>query len=156
MPECYEKTKEKLKGFIEEKGNMLAEWLEWWDQRKGFLFRAFALFGPRMNQAESVHGGWAKKDPANMTLLKVAEADVRESKILDVEFEGLRAGTLTARGWGPCVALKDSGQPTSEKLKQQENLAGKCLDTRAIEMEKRSMVTHHTSHQRLNENRRKK
>ena len=37
-----------------------------------------------------------------MTLLKVAEADVCESKILDVEYEGLRAGTLTARGWGPC------------------------------------------------------
>ena len=54
-----------------------------------------------MNQAESVHGGWAKKDPTNMTLLKVAEADVRESKILDVEYEGLNAGTSTARGWGP-------------------------------------------------------
>ncbi len=100
-PECYEKTKEKLKAFIEEEGNTLADWLEWWDHRKGFLFRAFAPFGPRMNQAESVHGGWAKKDPTNMTLLKVAEADVRESKILDVEYEGLKAGTSTARGWGP-------------------------------------------------------
>ena len=62
-PECYEKTKEKLKGFVEEEGNTLAEWLEWWDKRKGFLFRAFAPFGPRMNQAESVHGGWAKTWP---------------------------------------------------------------------------------------------
>ncbi len=89
-PECYEKTKEKLKAFIEEEGNTLADWLEWWDHRKGFLFRAFAPFGPRMNQAESVHGGWAKKDPTNMTLLKVAEAVARESKILDVEYEGLK------------------------------------------------------------------
>jgi hypothetical protein len=100
-PECYENTKEKLKAFIEREGNKLADWLEWWDLRKGFVFRAFAPFGPRMNQAESVHGGWAKKDPANMTLLKVAEADVRESKILDVEYEGLKTGTSTARGWGP-------------------------------------------------------
>ena len=42
------------------------------------------------------------EDPANVTLLKVAEADVCESKILGVEYEGLRAGTSTARGWGPC------------------------------------------------------
>ena len=37
-----------------------------------------------MNQAESIHGGWAQKDPPYMTLLKVAEVDVRESKLLDV------------------------------------------------------------------------
>ena len=152
-PECYEKTKEKLKGFIEEEGNMLAEWLEWWDQRKGFLFRAFALFGPRMNLAESVHGGWAKKDPVNMTLLKVAEADVRKSKILDVEYKGLRAGTSTARGWGTCSTER---QQTTHFREIKENWARKCLDTKAIEMEKRSTVTHHTGHQRLNENRRKK
>ena len=70
---AMKKTKEKLKGFVEEEGNTLAEWLEWWDQRKGFLFRAFAPFGPRMNQVESVH-----------------------------EYKDLRAGTSTARGWGPC------------------------------------------------------
>ena len=55
-----------------------------------------------MSQAESVHGGWAKKDPANMTLLKVAEVDVRESKILDVEYEGLRTGNFDSQRMGPC------------------------------------------------------
>ena len=35
-----------------------------------------------------------------MTLLKVAEADVRESKLLDVEYEGIRVGTATG-GKGP-------------------------------------------------------
>ena len=35
-----------------------------------------------------------------MTLLKVAEADVRESKLLDVEYEGIRAGTAKG-GKGP-------------------------------------------------------
>ena len=56
-----------------------------------------------MNQAESIHGGWAKKDPPSMTLLKVAEADVRESKLLDVEYEGIKAGTAKGSK-GPTAA----------------------------------------------------
>ena len=42
-----------------------------------------------------------RKTP-NTTLLKVAEADVRESKLLDVEYEGIRAGTAMG-GKGPSV-----------------------------------------------------
>ena len=50
-----------------------------------------------MNQVDSVHGSWAQKDPPYMTLLKVAETDVRESKFLDVEYEGIRVWTATGR-----------------------------------------------------------
>ena len=101
-PECYDDLKEQLLTVMsgETEESQLKSWLKWWDARRGFIFRAFAPSGPRMNQAESIHGGWAQKDPPNMTLLKVAEADVRESKLLDVEYEGIRAGTAKG-GKGP-------------------------------------------------------
>ena len=41
-----------------------------------------------------------QKDPPYMTLLKVAQADIRERKSLDVEYEGIRVGTATG-GKGP-------------------------------------------------------
>ena len=41
-----------------------------------------------------------QKDPPYMTLLKVAEADIRERKLLDVEYEGIRVGTARG-GKGP-------------------------------------------------------
>lgn len=56
--------------------------------------------GPKMYQAKSIQGGWAQRDPPYMTLLKVAEADIRESKLLDVEYEGIRVGTAMG-GKGP-------------------------------------------------------
>lgn len=101
-PESYDALKQQLSELISEETeeSQLKAWLKWWDLRRGFIFRAFAPSGPRMNQAESVHGGWAQKDPPYMTLLKVAEADVRESKLLDVEYEGIRVGTATG-GKGP-------------------------------------------------------
>ena len=101
-PECYDDLKEQLLKFMsgETEESQLKSWFKWWDSRRGFIFRAFAPSGPRMNQAESIHGGWAQKDPPNVTLLKVAEADVRESKLLDVEYEGIRAGTAKG-GKGP-------------------------------------------------------
>ena len=49
-----------------------------------------------MNQAESIHGGWTQNDPPLMKLLKVGEADVGESKLLDVEYGAIRLGTKEA------------------------------------------------------------
>lgn len=106
-------NEEKTLEFILAKNEQLKQWLEWWDIRKGYIFRAFASSGPRMNQAESVHGGWAKKDAANMTLLKVAEADVRESTLLDAEHSAIRAGNSTA-GRGPTARQRDARQHERE------------------------------------------
>lgn len=53
-----------------------------------------------MNQAESIHGGWPQNDPPHIKLLKVGEADVRESKLLDVEYGAIRLGTKGG-GKGP-------------------------------------------------------
>ena len=77
-PECYNALKELLLKLMsgETEESQLKSWFKWWDSRRGFIFRAFAPSGPHMNQAKSIHGGWAKKDPPYMTLLKVAEADV--------------------------------------------------------------------------------
>ena len=58
-PECYDDLKEQLLTVMsgETEESQLKSWLKWWDARRGFIFRAFAPSGPRMNQAESIHGG---------------------------------------------------------------------------------------------------
>ena len=53
-----------------------------------------------MNQAEVIHAGWAHKDPSNMSLLEVCQADVRDAIILDVELKAYCAETATG-GNGP-------------------------------------------------------
>ena len=135
-PECYDDLKEQLLTVMsgETEESQLKLWFKWWDSRRGFISRAFAPSGACMNQVESIHQGWAQKDSPNMTLLKVAEADVRESKLLDVEYEGIRAGT--AKG--------DKGPSSSEmqrisnhrEIEGPRNLARKLFtDGRTIEEE---------------------
>ena len=46
-----------IPGEMEE--SQLKSWFKWWNSRRGFIFRVFALLGPRMNQVESILGGWA-------------------------------------------------------------------------------------------------
>ncbi len=99
----YDNAKGRLDLFISEKDDrlFLKNWLSWWHDRRGFIFRAFTPSNaPSMNQAEVIHAGWAHKDPSNMSLLEVCQADVRDALILDVELKAYRAGTATG-GNGP-------------------------------------------------------
>ena len=81
----YDNAKGRLDLFISEKDDrlFLKNWLSWWHDRRGFIFRAFTSSNaPSMNQAEVIHAGWAHKDPSNMSLLEVCQADVRDALIL--------------------------------------------------------------------------
>ena len=50
-PESYDALKQQLSELISEETDesQLKAWLKWWDLRRGFIFRAFAPSGPRMN-----------------------------------------------------------------------------------------------------------
>ena len=64
-------------------------------------------------------------DAANLTLLKVAEADLRESTLLDAEHSAIRAGNSTAGG-GPTAKQWDARQHERElKVSPAKNCLGK-------------------------------
>ena len=79
----------------------LSSWLSWWDNRRTFIFGAFApTHGPRMNQAEVIHAGWAHKHPSNLSLLDAAHTDTKDSVLLAVELMSIKQGTSKG-GTGP-------------------------------------------------------
>ena len=99
----YEAAKQQLDTFIAAdcRREFLTTWISWWQERRGFIFHAFApTNAPGMNQAEVVHAGWANGDRSNMSLLDVCHADVRDSLLTEVELNGLQSGT-TPSGPGP-------------------------------------------------------
>lgn len=81
LKETYMTKLQSLRNFIKE---LPAGWLDWWDNRRQFIFRAFSSRGtvPHMNQAEVVHASWAHRDRSNMSLLEAAQAEVRDSIML--------------------------------------------------------------------------
>ena len=89
--------------FINEKKEreFLATWITWWNDRRGFIFRAFApKAAPQMNQAEVIHAGWAHRDLQNLSLLDACQADIRDAVTLDVEIAAYERGTASG-GTGP-------------------------------------------------------
>ena len=74
---AYDDAKCKMNDFVKEKEErkFLASWISWWDDRRGFIFRAFApKAAPQMNQAEVIHAGWAHRDLPNLSLLDACQA----------------------------------------------------------------------------------
>ena len=45
--------------------------------------------GPKMNQAEVVHAGWANRDNRNLFLLDLAQIDVKDSLLLKAELKAI-------------------------------------------------------------------
>lgn len=79
----------------------LSSWLSWWDNRRTFIFGAFApTHGPRMNQAEVIHAGRAHKHPSNLSLFDAAHTDTKDSVLLAVELMSIKQGTSKG-GTGP-------------------------------------------------------
>ena len=90
--------------FINEKKEreFLATWITWWNDRRGFIFRAFApKAAPQMNQAEVIHAGWAHRDLPNLSLLDACQANVRDAVTLDIEIAAYDRGTASG-GTSPC------------------------------------------------------
>jgi hypothetical protein len=109
--------------FINEKKEreFLATWITWWNDRRGFIFRAFApKAAPQMNQAEVIHAGWAHRDLPNLSLLDACQADVRDAVTLDVEIAAYERGTASG-GTGPSNSQRQRKKHT-EQLKRAKKL----------------------------------
>ena len=82
----------------------LTDWVSWWHERRGFIFRTFTNpNAPQMNQAEVIHAGWAHRDRQNLSLLDACQADTRDALLLDVEIKAYLTGA-TPGGKGPSFA----------------------------------------------------
>lgn len=103
-PEAYERTQNRMDEFITDGSDgraFLKSWINWWHERRGFIFRALAPSdAPNMNQAEVIHVGWVHRDLPNLSLLDACHADVRDSLKLDVELKAFESGTGSG-GSGP-------------------------------------------------------
>lgn len=79
----------------------LTDWVSWWHERRGFIFRAFTNpNAPQMNQTEVIHAGWAHRDRQNLSLLDACQAHTRDALLLDVEIKAYLTGA-TPGGKGP-------------------------------------------------------
>jgi hypothetical protein len=120
---AYDEAKSNMDDFINEKKEraFLTSWISWWNDRRGFIFRAFApKQAPQMNQAEVIHAGWAHRDLPNLSLLDGCQADVRDAVTLDVEIEAYERGTASG-GTGPSHSDRQR-KKHNEQLKRAKKL----------------------------------
>ena len=114
----HDNAKGRMDLFISEKDDPLFQrsWLSWWHDRRGFIFCSFiSNNAPSMNLVEVIHVGWAHKDPSNMSLLEVFQADVRDTLILDVELKAY-GGNNYRRKWS--VYSKRKGNQYEREISQ--------------------------------------
>ena len=92
----------------------LTDWVSWWHERRGFIFRAFTYpNAPQMNQAEVIHTGWAHRDRQNLSLLDACQADTRDALLLDVEIKAYLTGATPGEK-GPSFADRARKQHEAE------------------------------------------
>lgn len=129
-PPAYYSAKEDLTKFIDEapeEREHLMTWIKWWDDRRAFIFPAFAPWdgAPKMNQAEVVHASWAHKDRENLTLLDSAECHVRDCVLLETEYEGIKQGNSRV-GTGPSL-MQRRARETAIQQKRAATLGEELL-----------------------------
>lgn len=93
--------------------SFLSSWVDWWHSRRQFIFRAFSPneAAPRMNQAEVIHASWSHRDRSNLSLLDAAQADVRDSVMLEAELKAFK-GTQKV---GVAQAMENEGKRVTNK-----------------------------------------
>jgi hypothetical protein len=106
-PVGYEAAKEDIMNFMSGDGKLsfLMTWFDWWDKRRGLIFPAFlpTMQGAsKMNQAETIHASWVKRDRINLSLFDTAQADIRDNIQLEVEYKAFENG-LGKGGKGPSI-----------------------------------------------------
>lgn len=109
LEENYFAAKDALEQFTDKSADrqFLKPWLSWWDSRRSFIFHAFSpKSGPKMNLAEVVRAGWANRDNRNLSLLDVAQIDVKDSILLKAELKAIEQETSRAVGRGPAYHEK--------------------------------------------------
>ena len=124
----YESAKADLGNFIEADSSrdFLKTWVEWWHDRRGYIFRAFApRDAPAMNQAEVIHAGWAKKDNPKLSLLDASHADVRDSLLLEKEIKAFQSGSNTLVEDLPLLTILIN--TIAAKTRRPNDLAKKCF-----------------------------
>ena len=73
-----------------------------------------------MNQAETIHASWVKREKMNMTLLDAAHADSRDNVQLEVEYKAFLNGTSKG-GSGPSIQNRQQ-QVTRDQLNRAKKL----------------------------------
>ena len=102
-PEAYEHAFGTLESFIRSSATLSQQqdWLDWWSNRKQYIFRAFTSFdAPQSNLSEVVHAGWKHRDRTGVSLLECCYFDIRDSLLTNVHLEELESGCYDA-GRGP-------------------------------------------------------
>lgn len=102
----FEKKRAELNRFTKEKPDekqILTPWIEWRENRKTHIFRAFknSLNAPRMNMAETGHSTWVKSDAVQLSLVDAARHDVGENPRLGKTVNRFMEGSLKSSGKGP-------------------------------------------------------
>ena len=96
--EGYESAKGLMDKFVstKEERDFSVDWVSWWHDRRGFIFRAFAVQdAPQVNQAEVIHAGWVHRDRPNLSLLNECQTDTRDSLLHDVELKNYQSGSAS-------------------------------------------------------------
>ena len=73
-----------------------------------------------MNQAETIHASWIKRDKMNMSLLDAAHADARDNIQLEVEYKAYLNGASKG-GTGPSIQ-EQRKKSTVEQFKRAKTL----------------------------------
>jgi hypothetical protein len=104
----FEKKRADLNRFIKNNpaySSVLSSWVEWWNNRKTHIFRAFknTMKTPNMNMAETGHSTWVKSGAIRLTLVDAARHDVGENVRLEKTVQGFMEGSLRSSGKGPSI-----------------------------------------------------
>ena len=133
LQETYNAARDAIHQFINKKPErgFLKTWVDWWDHRRTFIFRAFnPSYAPKMNLAEVVHASWAHRDRPNMSLLDVAQADTRDSILLEAQLDAFENGSF--KGGKVPPSQNGAKRPTAKKLLGLRSWARKCQHSGAI------------------------
>ena len=89
----FEKKRADLNRFIKSNPafcNVLNSWVEWWNNRKTHIFRAFknTMKTPHMIMAETGHSTFVKSGAIKLTLVDAARHDVGENIRLEKTVKG--------------------------------------------------------------------
>ena len=77
----------------------MVEWLEWWNERKEFMFRDYtSIDAPSSNLREVVHGRWQNVVEVKLSLLATTYADVTDSLPLSEQLIQVQKGVYDGGG----------------------------------------------------------